>query len=61
MHWPTTLISNVCGVLPVVNPGDNYIAVMLGVKESVRETQVISLVDACVIALLMQPNYISFI
>lgn len=61
MHWPTTLISNVSGVLPVVNPGDNYIAITLGVKESVRETQIISLVDACVITLLMHPNYISFI
>lgn len=45
----------------MVNPGDNDIAVTLGVKESVRETQVISLVDACVIALLMHPNYISLI
>lgn len=59
MYWPTTSISNISGVLPVLNPGDNCIAITLGVTESMRETQIISLVAACLIALLMHPNYIS--
>lgn len=48
-----SLVSCQCWILEIT------IAITLGVTESVRETQIISLVDACVIALLMHPNYIS--